>query len=36
MQAAPEAVVAWMEPQHFGAPEACFVNRHILIAGRRH
>lgn len=35
MDAAPEAVVAWMQPRCFGTPEASFVNRHILIAGRK-
>jgi ubiquinone/menaquinone biosynthesis C-methylase UbiE len=35
MDAAPEAVVAWMQPRCLGTPEASFVNRHILIAGRK-
>ncbi len=35
MDTAPQAVVAWMEPRGFGTPEASFVNRHILIAGRK-
>jgi ubiquinone/menaquinone biosynthesis C-methylase UbiE len=32
---APEAVIEWMQPHRFGTPEASFVNRHILIAGRK-
>lgn len=32
---APPAAAAWMDAQHAGTPEATFLNRHILIAGRK-
>jgi ubiquinone/menaquinone biosynthesis C-methylase UbiE len=35
MEGAPTAVREWMQPRDFGTPEATFVNRHILIAGRK-
>jgi ubiquinone/menaquinone biosynthesis C-methylase UbiE len=35
MDAAPEAVVAWVQPRGFGTPQASFVNHHILITGRK-
>ncbi|MBN2391178.1 MAG: methyltransferase domain-containing protein [Anaerolineae bacterium] len=33
--AAPPAAVAWLHPCDFGAPEATFVNVHIILAGRK-
>lgn len=30
-----EAVRAWMQPQHWGTPQASFVNHHIIVAGRK-
>ena len=35
MAQAPAAVVEWMQPRDFGTPQATFVNRHIIIAGRK-
>jgi ubiquinone/menaquinone biosynthesis C-methylase UbiE len=32
---APSVAEAWLEPQDVGTPQASFVNRHILIAGRK-
>jgi ubiquinone/menaquinone biosynthesis C-methylase UbiE len=34
-EAADDSVREWLEPQHWGTPEAEFVNPHIIIAGRR-
>jgi ubiquinone/menaquinone biosynthesis C-methylase UbiE len=30
-----EAVVDWMRPRDFGTPGATFVNRHLIISGRK-
>lgn len=35
VERAPQAVLDWMQPQEFGTPEATFVNRHLIIAGRK-
>lgn len=35
MLAASAGARAWLEPQDWGEPEATFVNRHILILGRK-
>lgn len=35
MAQAPTTVVEWMQPHDFGTPQATFVNRHIIIAGRK-
>jgi ubiquinone/menaquinone biosynthesis C-methylase UbiE len=35
MTQAPVAVIEWMQPRDFGTPQATFVNRHIIIAGRK-
>jgi ubiquinone/menaquinone biosynthesis C-methylase UbiE len=32
---APEAIAEWMQPRDFGTAQATFVNRHIIIAGRK-
>jgi ubiquinone/menaquinone biosynthesis C-methylase UbiE len=32
---ASDAVVEWLEPHDFDTPHATFVNRHLIIAGRR-
>ena len=32
---APEAAAEWMQPRDFGTPQATFVNRHMIIAGRK-
>jgi SAM-dependent methyltransferase len=32
---APPPVKDWMLPQHLGATEASFVNRHLIIAGKK-
>ena len=32
---APPAVVEWMQHQDFGTPKATFIDRHIIIAGRK-
>lgn len=29
------SVIAWLQPQQWGTPEATFANHHILIAGRK-
>ena len=35
MRGAAPAVVQWLQPRAFGTPQATFVNRHILILGRK-
>ncbi len=35
MQGAAPAVVQWLQPRDFGSPQATFVNRHLLILGRK-
>lgn len=35
VERAPGAVIEWMAPRAFGTPEATFVSRHILLAGRK-
>ena len=35
MREASPAVAEWLQPRAFGTPEASFVNRHILILGRK-
>lgn len=35
VEQAPEPVLDWMQPRDFGTPEASFVNRHLIIAGRK-
>lgn len=32
---APPEVIEWLQPVDFGTPQASFVNRHIIIAGRK-
>lgn len=32
---ASEAFAEWMQPRNWGTPEASFVNRHLIIAGRK-
>jgi hypothetical protein len=35
MDQAPQIVLGWMQPQASGTAEATFVNRHLIIAGRK-
>ena len=35
VEEAPSTVVEWIQPRDFGAPKATFVDRHIIIAGRK-
>lgn len=35
IQEAPEPVLAWMQPDAWGTPDASFVNQHLIIAGRK-
>jgi ubiquinone/menaquinone biosynthesis C-methylase UbiE len=35
MAGASDVVVEWLDPHDFGTPHATFVNRHLIIAGRR-
>jgi ubiquinone/menaquinone biosynthesis C-methylase UbiE len=35
MEKAPPSVIEWMQPRDFGTSEATFVDRHIIIAGRK-
>jgi hypothetical protein len=34
MRDMPPAAAEWMQPRNVGTPEATFVNRHLIIAGR--
>jgi hypothetical protein len=35
VEEAPEPVTNWMQPDSWGSADASFVNRHIIIAGRK-
>ena len=35
IEQASDTVRGWMQPRHFGTPDATFVNHHIIIAGQR-
>jgi ubiquinone/menaquinone biosynthesis C-methylase UbiE len=35
MEEAPDTVTEWVRPRAVGTPEASFINRHILLAGRK-
>ena len=35
LRQAPQSVLDWMQPVGFGAPEASFINQHIIISGRK-
>ena len=35
IEEASPAVIEWMQPQNFGAPEATFLDHHVIIAGRK-
>jgi ubiquinone/menaquinone biosynthesis C-methylase UbiE len=35
VEQAPQPVLDWMQPRDFGTPDASFVNRHLVISGRK-